>query len=267
MRSSAVVRRPGAPPRCRRGGRCGSPSHHPARRSCTPTRAADARGVTALVLPVAGGRCQARGVLSPQSLTEDDRCLVARWAADGAERVLAVFEAEAPDDLRPRDGIARARSFARGELDAASQIRLRFVAGRAAGSATSPAGAAAARAAGAGIGRRADGCARARRSSVRSTGSGAPRTRSRRGRRTGVAVGERERSGPGCAPTPPTARDGPVRTARSGAPRDGRPRSAHRPHPGRARPVALARWASPVERQLVRALRSVSLGYSPYRAA
>lgn len=104
--------------------------------------------MTALVLPVAGGRCQARGVLSPQSLTEDDRRLVARWAADGAERVLAVFEAEAPDDLRPRDGIARARSFARGELDAASQIRLRFVAGRAAGSATSPAGAAAARAAG-----------------------------------------------------------------------------------------------------------------------
>ncbi|RUQ03733.1 putative immunity protein, partial [Curtobacterium sp. HSID17257] len=76
-------------------------------------------------------------MLSPQSLTEDDRRLVARWAADSAERVLAVFEAEAPDDARPREGIARARCFARGEVDAASQIRLRFVAGRGARSASS----------------------------------------------------------------------------------------------------------------------------------
>nr|WP_179492419.1 hypothetical protein [Microbacterium immunditiarum] len=85
--------------------------------------------------------------LSPQSLSEEDRRLVAAWAADCAERVLPLFEAEAPDDDRARDAIARARAFSRGELSAAEQIRRRFVAGRAAHSATSPAGAAAARAA------------------------------------------------------------------------------------------------------------------------
>ncbi len=87
-------------------------------------------------------------MLSPQSLSEDDRRLVAAWAADCAERVLPLFEAEAPDDGRPRDGIARARAFSRGELDAAGEIRRRFVAGRAAQSATSPAGRAAAWSAG-----------------------------------------------------------------------------------------------------------------------
>lgn len=79
-------------------------------------------------------------MLSPQSLTENDRRLVAAWAADCAERVLPLFEAEVPDDHRPRDGIARARAFSRGELDAAGEIRRRFVAGRAAQSATSSAG-------------------------------------------------------------------------------------------------------------------------------
>jgi len=85
---------------------------------------------------------------SPQTLSEDDRRLVAAWAADCAWRVLPLFEREAPDDDRPRDGIARTRAFARGELDAAGQIRLRFVANRAAGSATSPAARAAAWSAG-----------------------------------------------------------------------------------------------------------------------
>ncbi|MGI9822745.1 putative immunity protein [Agromyces sp. Marseille-Q5079] len=84
---------------------------------------------------------------SPQSLSEIDRREVAMWAADCAERVLAVFEAEAPDDARPRDAIARARAFARGELDAAGEIRRRFVAGRAAHAVSSPAAVAAARAA------------------------------------------------------------------------------------------------------------------------
>lgn len=84
---------------------------------------------------------------SPQSLSEADRRTVAAWAADCAERVLPLFEAEAPADDRIRDAIARTRAFGRGELDAASQIRRRFDAVRAAGSATSPAGAAAARAA------------------------------------------------------------------------------------------------------------------------
>lgn len=84
---------------------------------------------------------------SPQSLSESDRRLVAAWSADCAERVLALFESEVPDDDRPRDAIERARAFSRGELTAAGEIKRRFVAGRAAQSASSPAAVAAARAA------------------------------------------------------------------------------------------------------------------------
>jgi hypothetical protein len=84
---------------------------------------------------------------SSQSLSESDRREVAAWAADCAERVLRLFEAEAPADGRPRDAIARARAFARGELDTAGEIRRRFVAGRAAQAVSSPAAVAAARAA------------------------------------------------------------------------------------------------------------------------
>lgn len=69
------------------------------------------------------------------------------WAADCAERVLGLFEQEAPDDDRPRDAIARTRAFGRGELTAASEIRRRFVAGRAARDVASPIAVAAARAA------------------------------------------------------------------------------------------------------------------------
>ena len=84
---------------------------------------------------------------SPQTLSETERRLLAAWAADCAERVVAVFEAEAPADGRPRDAIARARAFARGELSAAEGIRGRFVAGRAARDVNSPAAVAAARSA------------------------------------------------------------------------------------------------------------------------
>lgn len=84
---------------------------------------------------------------SPQSLSEADRRQVAAWAADCAERVLVLFETEAPADGRPRDAIARTRAFARGEVDAAGEIRRRFVAGRAAQAVSSPAAVAAARAA------------------------------------------------------------------------------------------------------------------------
>lgn len=92
--------------------------------------------------------CENVEMVSPQALSEADRRLVAMWAADCAERVLSLFEAEAPADDRARDGIARARAFARGELDAAGEIRRRFVAGRAAQSVKDPAAIAAARAAG-----------------------------------------------------------------------------------------------------------------------
>jgi immunity protein 5 of polymorphic toxin system len=85
---------------------------------------------------------------SPQTLSESDRRIVAAWAAACAERVLALFEAQAPGDRRPRDAIARTRAFARGELAVADEIRRRFVGGGAARDARAPAAAAAARAAG-----------------------------------------------------------------------------------------------------------------------
>ncbi len=85
---------------------------------------------------------------SPQTLTEAERRIVAEWAADCAQRVLALFEAEAPGDRRPRDAIARTRAFARGELDVADGIRRRFAGGSAAREVKDPAAAAAARAAG-----------------------------------------------------------------------------------------------------------------------
>jgi hypothetical protein len=81
-------------------------------------------------------------------LSEADRRLVARWAADCAEHVLWLFEAHAPGDSRPRDAIARTRAFARGELDVAGEIRRRFVAGAAAREVAIPSAAAAAKAAG-----------------------------------------------------------------------------------------------------------------------
>ncbi|SSC23747.1 Hypothetical protein KLENKIAIHU_2349, partial [Klenkia terrae] len=86
-------------------------------------------------------------VPSPQALSEADRRTVAAWAADCAERVLPLIESEAPHDDRARDAVARTRAFARGELGTAGEIKRRFEAGRAAASATSPAGAAAARSA------------------------------------------------------------------------------------------------------------------------
>lgn len=85
---------------------------------------------------------------SPQALSEVDRRIVAAWAADCAERVLGLFEAEAPEDGRPRDAIDRTRAFARSELGVAEGIRLRFAGGSAARDVKSPAAAAAARAAG-----------------------------------------------------------------------------------------------------------------------
>jgi hypothetical protein len=80
-------------------------------------------------------------------LSEADRRIVAVWAADCAERVLGLFEAEAPGDRRPRDAIARLRAFARGELGV-GEARRRFVAHTAAREVSAPAAVAAARAAG-----------------------------------------------------------------------------------------------------------------------
>jgi hypothetical protein len=85
---------------------------------------------------------------SPQTLSEADRRIVAAWAADCAERVLGLFEAEAPGDSRPRDAIARTRAFARGDLGVAEEIRRRFIGSAAAREVSGPAAVAAAKAAG-----------------------------------------------------------------------------------------------------------------------
>lgn len=85
---------------------------------------------------------------SRQTLSEADRRIVAVWAADCAERVLKLFESQAPGDRRPREAIARTRAFARGDLDVADEIRRRFEGGGAFRDVTSPAASAAARAAG-----------------------------------------------------------------------------------------------------------------------
>ncbi|WP_446665670.1 putative immunity protein [Flexivirga sp. B27] len=89
---------------------------------------------------------------SPQTLSEADRRLVAGWAADCAEHVLHVFEDAAPTDSRPRDAIARARAFSRGELGTADEIRRRFVGGVPAAEMPHAAAGAAARAAGQAVG-------------------------------------------------------------------------------------------------------------------
>ncbi len=80
---------------------------------------------------------------SSQTLSRADRRVVALWAADCAERVLELFETEAPDRTGPRDAIARARAFGRGELDVAQEIRRRFAGADAARGVSAPAAAAA----------------------------------------------------------------------------------------------------------------------------
>ncbi|HEY7624891.1 MAG TPA: hypothetical protein VIA63_07690 [Candidatus Limnocylindria bacterium] len=50
------------------------------------------------------------------TLTESDHRLLALWAADCAEHVLHLFEAELRQDRRPRSAIERTRAWARGEI-------------------------------------------------------------------------------------------------------------------------------------------------------
>ena len=47
-------------------------------------------------------------------LTDDDHRLLALWAASCAEHVLHLFEAERPDDTRPRHAIERIRTYVGG---------------------------------------------------------------------------------------------------------------------------------------------------------
>ena len=85
---------------------------------------------------------------SPQTLSVDDRRIVASWAADCAEHVLAIFEDAVPGDDRVRAAIDQARSFAAGELDVGDAVGRRGgQAGAAAREAPTPAATAAAYAA------------------------------------------------------------------------------------------------------------------------
>lgn len=83
---------------------------------------------------------------SMQTLSDPDRRLIARWAVACAERVLPLFEADADASRAIADAVGRTRAYSAGRSTAAEEISKRFVAGRAAGAATTPAGAAAARA-------------------------------------------------------------------------------------------------------------------------
>jgi hypothetical protein len=82
------------------------------------------------------------------TLSEDDRRLLAVWAADCADRTLPLFEAKAPADVRPREAIAGARAFAGGELRIGRARALAVAAHAAAREVEDPAAIAAARAAG-----------------------------------------------------------------------------------------------------------------------
>ena len=82
------------------------------------------------------------------TLSEDDRRVLAVWAADCAERVLPMFEIRALGDPRPREAIEGVRAFARGELRIGPARALAVAAHAAAREVGDPAAMAAARAAG-----------------------------------------------------------------------------------------------------------------------
>ncbi len=85
---------------------------------------------------------------SPQTLSLEDRRILASWAADCAEHVLPIFERAAPDDPRVRAAIDQTRAFAAGDLGVSDAVRQRGAqAGAAARDATTPAARAAAYAA------------------------------------------------------------------------------------------------------------------------
>ncbi|WP_050792731.1 putative immunity protein [Gordonia neofelifaecis] len=82
---------------------------------------------------------------SIQTLSDSERRTVARWALACAEHVLPLFSADTAAEEAISDAIARTRAYSAGEGRTADEIAKRFVAGKAARAATTPAGAAAAR--------------------------------------------------------------------------------------------------------------------------
>ncbi|MBQ0848895.1 putative immunity protein [Streptomyces sp. NPDC057620] len=73
------------------------------------------------------------------TLTDADHRLLALWAAVCAEHVLHLFEAVRPEDPRPREAIAHARAWVRGEV---GMMRARAAGGHAMGAARDLRGAA-----------------------------------------------------------------------------------------------------------------------------
>jgi hypothetical protein len=73
------------------------------------------------------------------TLTDPDHRLLALWAAQCAEHVLALFESARPDDPRPRVAIAHARAWTRGEV---TMMQARAAGGHAMGAARQLRGAA-----------------------------------------------------------------------------------------------------------------------------
>src|SRR6059036_2433968 len=73
------------------------------------------------------------------TLTDSDHRLLALWAASCAEHVLHLFESAQPSDLRPRQAIAQARAWVRGEITVS---QAREAAGHANGAARELSGAA-----------------------------------------------------------------------------------------------------------------------------
>ena len=84
---------------------------------------------------------------SSMTLSDEERRLLALWAADCAERVLPLFEAKAPADTRPREAIAGIRAFAHGGKRTAHLRSLAWAAYAAAREIGEPAATAAARSA------------------------------------------------------------------------------------------------------------------------
>lgn len=81
-------------------------------------------------------------------MSEDDRRVLAGWAADCAERVLPIFEDSSPDDPRPRAAIDAARAWVRGDIPAGTLQVLALQADEAARTVQDRAARSAARAAG-----------------------------------------------------------------------------------------------------------------------
>jgi hypothetical protein len=61
-------------------------------------------------------------------LTDGDHHLLAEWAAQCTERVLPLFEREAPGDDRPREALAILRGWIRGEVPMTTAHNTGFVA-------------------------------------------------------------------------------------------------------------------------------------------